>query len=65
MSIAAPPSVPEDDRRQRRTASLTRLRDAAQADGLSPARTAELEGSLMGAFAISDLMATVFGHRDG
>jgi hypothetical protein len=59
MSTALP-ALPED-RQKRRTASLTRLRDAARADGLSPAHTAELEGSLMGAFAIKDLMAAVFG----
>jgi hypothetical protein len=65
MSIAALPPAPENDRRRRRAAALTRLRDTAQADGLPPARAAELEGSLIGAFAINDLMATVFGGRDG
>ena len=53
--------APPEDRQKRRTASLSRLRDAARADGLSPTCTAELEGSLMGAFAIKDLMAAVFG----
>lgn len=63
MSTAAPPA---QDRSQRRDAALTRLRDAARADGLSPARTAELEGALIGAFAINDMMAAVSGgRRDG
>ena len=64
MSIAALPAPPED-RRQRRAASLTRLRAAAQADGLSPARIAELESGLSGAFVINDLMTAWFGGRDG
>ena len=50
---------------RRRAAALTRLGDQARADGLSPPRIAELEGSLIGAFAIHDLMASVFGGRDG
>lgn len=62
MSIAALPAPPED-RSQRRAASLIRLRDAAKADGVSPARTAELESSLTGAFAVRDLMASVFGEQ--
>lgn len=53
--------APPEDRQKRRTASLSRLRDAARADGLSPARTAELESALTGAFAVRDLMAAVFG----
>ena len=65
MSIAALPAPPED-RSQRRAASLTRLRAAAQADGLSPARIAELESALSGAFVINDLMTAVSGgERDG
>lgn len=65
MSNVALPPAPED-RSQRRAASLTRLRDAAQADGLSPTRTAELESALSGAFVINDLMASLFGGgRDG
>lgn len=54
-----------ENRQKRRAASLSRLRDAARADGLPLARTAELERSLMGAFVINDMMATVFGARDG
>lgn len=61
MPIAAPP----EDRHQRRAAALTRLRDTAHGDGLPPARIAELESALSGAFVINDLMAAVFGHRDG
>jgi hypothetical protein len=64
MSIAPLPTQPED-RARRRAASLTRLRDTAKADGVSPARIAELESSLTGAFAIRDLMATVFGEQRG
>lgn len=63
MSTALP--VSPDDRQARRAASLTRLRDAAQTDGLSPARTAELESALSSAFAINDMMASWFGGRDG
>lgn len=65
MPSAALRSAPENDRRRRRAAALARLRDAARSDGLSPARTAELEGSLAGAFAINDLMASLFGGRHG
>lgn len=64
MPIAALPAPPKD-RSQRRDAALARLRDTARDDGLSPARIAELEGSLTGAFAINDMMAAVFGERDG
>jgi hypothetical protein len=63
MSSAALPAPPEDA--QRRAAALTRLRDTAQSDGLSPARTAELESSLVGAFVINDLMAMVLGSGRG
>lgn len=52
-------------RAQRRAAALSRLGDKARADGLSPPRIAELEGALIGAFAIHDFMASVFGGRDG
>jgi hypothetical protein len=62
MSIALPPRAQPETRAQRRAASLIRLRDAAQADGLPPARIAELEGALTGAFAINDLMASLFGQ---
>lgn len=65
MSIAAPPPAPEHDRRRRRAAALARLGDAARADGLSPARTAELESALSSAFVINDMMTSWFGHRDG
>ena len=64
MPIAALPAPPKD-RNQRRDAARARLRDTAKADGVSPARIAELEGSLTGAFAINDMMAAVFGERDG
>jgi hypothetical protein len=57
MTLTA--AQPEPDRR---AAARKRLRDAARADGLAPARIAELEGSLMAAFAIKDLMAA-FGVR--
>lgn len=62
MPIAALPPAPED-RSQRRDAALTRLGDAARADGLSPARTAELESALSSAFVINDLMASLFGGQ--
>lgn len=52
-----------EDRAQRRAAALIRLRDAAKADGLPPARITELEGALTGAFAINDLMASWFGEH--
>jgi hypothetical protein len=48
----------------RRAAALRRMRDTAKADGLAPARIAELEGALLGAFAIRDLM-DVLGMRRG
>jgi hypothetical protein len=51
-------------RPDRRTAALRRMRSAAKADGLAPARIAELEGALQGAFAIKDLM-DLFGKGDG
>ena len=57
----APMTLPHAE--QRRAAALKRVRDAAAADGLSPARIAELEGSLMSAFAIKDLMASWFGEH--
>jgi hypothetical protein len=57
-----PLPAPPEDRAQRRAASLTRLRDAAQADGIPPARITELEGALTGAFVINDLMASLFGQ---
>ena len=47
----------------RRAAALKRVRDAAAADGLSPARIAELESRLMSAFAIKNLMASWFGEH--
>lgn len=56
-----PPS-PADLQSRRRTAALKRLRDAAAADRLPPARIAELESALTGAFAINDLMAPWFGR---
>ena len=59
---AAPLSHPPEDRAQRRAASLIRLRDAAQADGIPPARITELEGALDSAFAINDMMASWFGR---
>jgi hypothetical protein len=58
----APLPAPLEDRAQRRAASLIRLRDAAQADGISPARITELEGALSSAFVINDLMASLFGQ---
>jgi hypothetical protein len=61
MPIVPLPLLPED-RAQRRAASLIRLRDAAQADGILPARITELEGALDSAFAINDLMASLFGQ---
>jgi len=64
MSLGPLPA-PLEDRAQRRAAARARLRDTAKADGLSPARIAELEGALTGAFVINDLMTSLFGHRDG
>ena len=60
---SAPLPAPPEDRAQRRAASLIRLRDTAKADGLPPARIAELEGALSSAFVINDLMASLFGEQ--
>ena len=61
MSLGPLPTQPET-RAQRRAASLIRLRDTARADGVSPDQITELEGALTGAFAINDLMASLFGQ---
>ena len=57
-----PLPAPLEDRAQRRAAARARLRDTARADGISPARITELESALTGAFAINDLMASLFGQ---
>jgi hypothetical protein len=61
MPIGPLPASPEE-RAQRRAAARARLRDTAKADGVSPTRITELEGALTGAFAINDLMASLFGQ---
>lgn len=43
-------------RQTRRAGALKRMRSAARADGVAPARIGELEAGLLGAFAIRDLM---------
>jgi hypothetical protein len=65
MSDRLASSTQPEARACHRAAALTRLGAQARADGLSPPRIAELEGALTGAFAINDLMALLFGERDG
>ena len=54
-----------DERAAKREAALRNIREAGEAEGISPKLIAEGETSMRSAFAMNDALDAIFGSRFG
>lgn len=59
--MAQEPDKKPENREERREESLRQIREACEADGVSPALTDDIVRSMRSAFQMADLMDCLFG----